>query len=193
MKSIKILLALAAVLIVTAAATGCMIVSETAVFKASDKVDMPDISGAFTDPNHGTFILTRNEGAANSFALASPDKQTMTLIFQPLPTQNRYVIQAANPAGPEVLLGLCEIADQTIDIYALKPAALPTLTKKYGLTVTDQGVMTKKPSDKKLLEFFDACFAPQYSDKVTSIQPGSSKGLKKPGKSSKGKQPSVGK
>ena len=166
------------IVVLMVAASGCMVVSETAIFTASNKVEMPDISGAFTDPKHGTFILRRNEGATNSFSLTSPDKKDMTLIFEPLPTKGRYVIQAANPAGPEVLLGLCEIADQSVDIYALKPPELAPLTKKYNLTINESGIITKKPDNKKLLAFFNECFAPKYSVKVTSIKPGSSKDMK---------------
>lgn len=192
MKKINILLALVGVMFTAVAVSGCMVASEKAVFKASDKVDMPDISGAFTDPKHGTFILVRNEGATNSFALTSPDKETMTLIFTPLPTKNRYVVQAANPAGPQVLLGICLIADQTVEFYALKPPAMPPLIKKYDLTVNEKGIMTKKPTDKKLLEFFDECFDPKYSEKAASIKPGSSKDMKdgnSKSKSSKSKPP----
>ncbi|MDR2945143.1 MAG: hypothetical protein LBV79_00125, partial [Candidatus Adiutrix sp.] len=72
-------------------ASGCMLVNEKAIFKASEKVEMPDISGAFTDPQQGTFILSRDEKNTNSYTLTSPDKQTMNLIFTPLPTEGRYL------------------------------------------------------------------------------------------------------
>lgn len=161
------------------AASGCMVVSEKAVFTASNKVEMPDISGAFTDPDKGTFILKRNEGATNSFTLTSPDKKDMTLIFEPLPTKDRYVVQAANPAGPEVLLGLCVIANHSVDLYAIKPAEIAALTKKHGLTINEKGIITtQNPSKKTLLNFFNDSFDPKYSVKVTSIQPGSAKDAK---------------
>lgn len=174
MKKISLVLSL---LCLTFLAQSCMVVSETAIFKASDKVVMPDISGAFTDPKHGTFVLSRQEGFTNSFSLASPDKQTMTLVFEPLPTEGRYVVQVANPAGPEVLLGLCVIANQELDIYGfISPDALKPLAKKHGLEINEKGIITKKPSDKKLLAFFDASFDSKYSSKITSIRPGHSKG-----------------
>lgn len=190
MKKFNILLSVVTVLVVTAVASGCMVISETAIFKASSKVDMPDISGAFTDPKHGTFILTRNEGASNSFSLTSPDKETMTLIFEPLGASDRYIVQAANPAGPEVLLGICRIADQTIEFYALKPPTLAPLTKKHNITINDNGLITNKPTAKRLKDFFNDCFDPKYSEKATTIQPGSSKDMKKSGKSSRGKSSS---
>ncbi len=177
------LLPLLMLLASAALASGCMIVSDKAVFKASDKVEMPDLSGAFTDPKEGTFLLSRDAKNTNQFILTAPDKQTMTLVFTPLAGAGRYVVQVANPAGPEVLLGLCALGDQSVDIYALKPAALAPLTKKYGLTIDERGFMTQKPSDRKLLEFFNECFDAKYSERATSIRPGGGEAQNPPEKS----------
>lgn len=177
MKNLHKLVMLLAFLVAVAAMSGCVMFSKTPIFKSSAKVDMPDISGAFStmrDKKKETYVLNRVNGTTNTFTVTSPDKSVMTLIFEPLKVSGRYVVQVQNPAGADVVLGLCEIKDQQIAVRAIKQPEIVNLAKKHGVTIDEtNGVITKKPSDSKLKEFFNACFDQKYSEVISTIKPGS--------------------
>ncbi|MDL2227107.1 hypothetical protein LJB86_05585 [Deltaproteobacteria bacterium OttesenSCG-928-M10] len=174
MRKFSLIAVLAMFLAAALIASGCMVSADKAVFKSS-KVDMPDLSGAFKNEKGETFLLSRVEGATNTFTLTAPDKNTMTIIFEPLKTAGHYVFQIENKPNPEVLLGICEIENNSLKIYRLVPAAVTELgkDKKYGVIIDENGRITKKPNNKKLKDFFEACFAQPNSALVTTVKPGS--------------------
>ncbi len=183
MKKAGVVCILSLALIAGLALSGCVVTAEKAVFKPSSNNDIPDLSGAFRSARNkdDVFILARATGTTNTFTVTAPDKSTMKLIFEPLKTAGRYVVQVENPAGPEVMLGICALAPGVADIYALKPAEVPALAKRYGAELDGNGRITKQPSAAKLKEFFDACFDPKYSAKIDTVTVGGSKEQKSEG------------
>lgn len=177
MRKLSLIAVIAMFLASALAVSGCMVSAEKAIFTSSDKVDMPDVSGAFKNEKGETFLLARVDGAANTFTLTAPDKNTMTIIFEPLKTAGNYVFQIEHKPSPEVLLGICEIKDNSLKLYRLVPDKVTALgqDKKYGVIIDENGRITKLPSDKnnkKLKDFFDACFAKPNSVLVTTVKPG---------------------
>ena len=175
MRKLSLIAVLAMFMAAALVASGCMVSADKAIFTSSNKVKMPDISGAFKNEKGETFILTKVDGATNTFTLTAPDKNTMTVIFEPLKTDGNYVFQIENKPNPEVLLGICKIEDSALKIYRLVPAPVTALgqEKKYGVTIDENGRITKQPNNKKLKDFFEACFAEPNSVLVTTVKAGS--------------------
>jgi hypothetical protein len=148
--------------------------AEKAVFKPASNDDVPDLSGAFRSARNkdDVFILARATGTTNTFTATAPDKSTMKLIFEPLKTAGRYVVQMENPAGPEVMLGICALSPGAVEIHGLNPAEVPALAKQYGVELDGNGRITKQPSLAKLKGFFDACFDSKYSTVIDTVTVG---------------------
>ena len=174
MSKISGLIIMVLALVVAPILTGCVITTDEAIFKPSSKFDIPNISGAFRVNNEHTkdlYVLKRVEGTTNTFILTAADKNTLTLTLEPLKPAGRYLVQISNPNGPEVILSLCSLQEPgKVDIYGLKPANLPQLAKKYGITLDNAGHITKMSSTKKLKDFLETALKDsQYSGKLETI------------------------
>lgn len=157
-----------------AAFSGCMVTSDEAVFKSSRNFDIPDISGAFRNAKGHTYLLARVDGTTNTFTLTPPDQQNpMTLTLEPLKTAGRYVVQISSEAGQEVMLGLMGIRDQALDIYVMNLQAVPEAAKKHGATIDENGRVTKRPTNRRFKDFFDACLKDdQCAALMQTVTPG---------------------
>ncbi len=171
MKTMRAFLMSALLAVFALAAGGCVMTAEKGILQSSDKVDMPDISGAFrASKKNETYILKRVDGTTNTYIFTAPDNSTMKLVFEPLKTSGRYMIQVENAAGPEVLLGLCVLQRGAIDLYAINPQAAASLASgKYGFSFNENGQVSKYPSLAKVKNFFEAAFDPEYSMKAETI------------------------
>ena len=174
MRKLSLIYILAMLLIAAASLSGCMVSADEAILKSSEKTKMPDISGAFKNEKQETFLLTKVDGANNTFTLTAPDENRMTLIFEPLKAEGRYIFQLQNTASPDVLLGICEIADSSLKIYRLVPSEAAALAKKQKIIIDENGRLPKKITVGKLKTFLEDCFEPPNSALVTTIKPGSS-------------------
>ncbi len=155
-------------------ATACVVTSEKPIFTSSTTVEMPDISGAFSNAKQETYLLTKSSDSTNTFTLTAPDKSTMTLIFEPLKTKGRYVAQVANPAGPQVMFMLISLETPgEISIYAINPTEATELAKKHNVTLGEAGSITNEPSMDDLRAYFEASFTEPYSAKAETIGVGS--------------------
>ena len=162
---------------------GCVITTDEAIFKPSSKFDIPNISGAFRANSEHTsdlYVLRRVDGTTNTFILTAADKNTLSLTLEPLKPAKYYLVQISSPSGPEVILSLCAMREPgKVDIYGLKPAKLPELAQKYGITLDNNGHITKMSSAKKLKDFLGAALKDtQYSGKLDTITLGDSKKAK---------------
>lgn len=180
MKTARAFLISALLALFALAAGGCVMTAEKGLLKSSDKIDMPDISGAFrASKKNETYILQRVDGTTNTFMFTAPDNSTMKLVFEPLKTPGRYMIQVENAAGPEVLLGLCVLQRGAIDLYAINPQAAASLASgKYGFGFNENGQINKWPSLAKVKNFFEAAFDPEYTMKAETITVHSDKDAK---------------
>lgn len=166
-----LLLLVTTALAVSLLASGCVIVSDKPLLKESKTAKVPNVSGAFKDEKGQTVVLALKDGTTNTYTLTAPDKSQMTIYLEPLKTADRYMFQMANPAGPEVLLGICQIKDQIIEVRALNLEQISDLSKKHGLAA-DKNSGKFTPDLKKLKQFFDAAFDSKYSYTLTEIKGG---------------------
>lgn len=179
MRKINALVVMILIMLVAPLLSGCVVVSDEAVFKSSSNFDIPNLSGAFRSgqaEDKNAYLLSLVEGTTNTFNLTASDKSSMTLIFEPLNTTGRYAVQISNPGGPEVLFGICDLQQEGIlNIYALNLKQVAALAQKHGLTLDDRGKITPKPSVKNLKDFLEASFDPEYSAIMQTVTPGSPK------------------
>jgi hypothetical protein len=151
---------------------GCVMAAEKAFLTSSDQVKVPDLSAVFrASKKKEVYILRRVEGTTNTFMFTAPDNSQMKLIFEPLKTSGRYLIQVENAAGPEVLLGLCLLRRGAVDLYAINPQAAASLASgKYGFRFNQNGQITKMPEMAKVKRFFEAVMDDaEYSMKAETI------------------------
>jgi hypothetical protein len=168
------LFTLGLLLVALAALSGCVLTMPDPLLKSRnlENGQIPTLAtGTWVDEEKSSFKVESTQ--FNNTYLAIPEKEddaNLTIIFLKL-SESHYIIQAETKGGKGVFLSIAVVSPRKLTIYSY-PDNLPEIIKigsRNGVTITDNGLITKYTSAEGIIQFFrEISVLPKHKEAVYS-------------------------